>query len=62
MTGRTDRAWALPSSAWVMRMTWSELLFAHWAVEPNAVASLLPKGVDGFALPSGRFMTNLQAR
>ena len=45
MTGRTDRTWALPSSPWVMRMTWSELLFAHWAIEPNAVASLLPKGV-----------------
>lgn len=28
-----------------MRMTWSELLFAHWAVEPDAVVSLLPAGV-----------------
>ncbi len=28
-----------------MRMTWSDLLFAHWSVEPDAVASLLPAGV-----------------
>jgi len=28
-----------------MRMTWSELLFAHWAIKPEAVSSLLPKGV-----------------
>jgi uncharacterized protein YqjF (DUF2071 family) len=29
-----------------MRMTWSELLFAHWQVDPDAVAALLPVGVD----------------
>ncbi len=28
-----------------MRMTWSELLFAHWQVDPHVVASLLPAGV-----------------
>jgi hypothetical protein len=26
-------------------MTWSELLFAHWAIEPDVVAKLLPAGV-----------------
>ncbi|WP_237607192.1 YqjF family protein [Roseimaritima sediminicola] len=26
-------------------MTWSELLFAHWAIEPDAVARWLPAGV-----------------
>lgn len=29
-----------------MRMTWSELLFAHWPVEPDAVSCLLPAGVE----------------
>jgi len=53
---RSDRAWPLPKQPWVMRMTWSDLLFAHWAVEPEAVASLLPAGVtldtrDGKSLP-----------
>ena len=28
-----------------MRMTWSKLLFAHWAIEPDLVASRLPEGV-----------------
>lgn len=41
----TDRAWPLPSQPWVMRMTWSELLFAHWPIEPDVVASFLPAGV-----------------
>ncbi len=26
-------------------MTWSELLFAHWPVDPNAIARLLPQGL-----------------
>src|SRR6056297_3257130 len=41
----SDRTWPLPRQPWVMRMTWSELLFAHWAVEPDVVASRLPAGV-----------------
>ena len=45
MTERTDRTWPLPNQPWVMRMTWSDLLFAHWPVEPDIVASLLPVGV-----------------
>lgn len=40
-----DRTWALPTAPWVMRMTWSELLFAHWEVEPSLVASHLPVGL-----------------
>jgi uncharacterized protein len=45
MKARTDRAWPRPRQPWVMRMTWSELLFAHWPVEPDIVARSLPKGV-----------------
>jgi uncharacterized protein len=29
-----------------MQMTWSELLFAHWPIDPDAVARLLPHGVS----------------
>lgn len=42
---KSDRTWPLPRQPWVMRMTWSELLFAHWSVGPQAVATLLPAGV-----------------
>lgn len=45
MIDQTDRQWPLPKQPWVMRMTWSELLFAHWSVEPSLVAKLLPAGV-----------------
>lgn len=45
MENRTDRTWPLPNQPWVMRMTWSELLFAHWPIEPDEVARLLPNGV-----------------
>lgn len=41
----SDRTWPLPNQPWVMRMTWSELLFAHWPIESDVVASLLPDGV-----------------
>lgn len=40
-----DRSWPLPDQPWVMRMTWSELLFAHWSIEPERVAARLPDGV-----------------
>ncbi len=42
----SDRTWPLPTSPWVMRMTWSELLFAHWSLEPSAVARWLPRGLE----------------
>ncbi|TWU25203.1 hypothetical protein Pla52o_15010 [Novipirellula galeiformis] len=45
MNAKTDRTWSLPSFPWAMRMTWSELLFAHWPVDPERVARLLPAGM-----------------
>lgn len=46
MRSTTDRTWALPSSTWVMRMTWSDLLFAHWKVDPDLLATKLPQGLE----------------
>jgi uncharacterized protein YqjF (DUF2071 family) len=43
---RTDRTWNLPNFPWVMRMTWSELLFAHWRVPADQVARWLPPGLS----------------
>lgn len=45
MIEQTDRTWPLPKSPWAMRMIWSELLFAHWPIQPDAVARLLPDGL-----------------
>ncbi len=42
----TDRTWDLPKSPWIMRMTWSDLLFAHWPVEPELLRPHLPIGME----------------
>jgi uncharacterized protein YqjF (DUF2071 family) len=31
---------------WAIRMRWSELLFAHWAVDASAVQRLIPAGLE----------------
>ncbi|MFG0253500.1 MAG: DUF2071 domain-containing protein [Rhodopirellula sp. JB053] len=36
----------MPKTPWVMRMTWSELLFAHWALDPDVVRRWLPEGLQ----------------
>jgi uncharacterized protein len=37
------RPWPLPQTPWVMRQTWNDLLFAHWAVRPEAVRLYVPQ-------------------
>jgi uncharacterized protein YqjF (DUF2071 family) len=36
------RPWPLPRAPWVMRMTWHDLLFAHWGLAPEALRPLVP--------------------
>lgn len=46
LTEQTDhRPWPLPDRPWLMTMSWVDLLFAHWPVEPAAVAGHLPDGL-----------------
>src|SRR5882672_4339622 len=40
------RPWPAPQSACSMRMTWSELLFAHWPVDAAQVRRRLPRGLE----------------
>lgn len=43
---QTDhRPYPLAAGPWVMTQYWRQLLFAHWAVEPEAVQRLLPRGL-----------------
>jgi uncharacterized protein YqjF (DUF2071 family) len=37
-----NRPWPLPAERWLMAQTWRDLLFAHWALPPEAVARILP--------------------
>ncbi|MEM8913796.1 MAG: DUF2071 domain-containing protein [Planctomycetota bacterium] len=46
MSVLSDRQWPLPRRPWVMRMTWSDLLFAHWPIQPDIIARLLPDGMQ----------------
>ena len=36
------RPWPLPQGPWLMGQTWYDLLFAHWAVTPEALRPLVP--------------------
>lgn len=38
----SHRPWPMPSSGWLWRQTWHDLLFAHWPVPVAAIRSLVP--------------------
>jgi uncharacterized protein YqjF (DUF2071 family) len=40
------RPYPLPSRPWVGGQTWEHLLFAHWRVEPSALARIVPAGLE----------------
>jgi uncharacterized protein len=37
------RPWPMPRRAWLMTQTWHDLLFAHWPVSADLLASKIPK-------------------
>lgn len=40
------RPWQIPDRPWAMRMTWRDLLFAHWPVPPEALRPHLPDALE----------------
>jgi uncharacterized protein len=40
------RPWPLPRRPWLMGQTWYDLLFAHWAVAPEALEILIPAPLE----------------
>jgi hypothetical protein len=40
------RPWPLPARPWIMTQTWHDLLFAHWRVDQDQLASLMPMGLE----------------
>ena len=40
---RGHRPWPLPERSWMMAQTWTDLLFAHWAVAPESLRRVLPQ-------------------
>ena len=38
----SHRPWPPPRSPWLQAQTWQDLLFAHWALDPGALRSVVP--------------------
>jgi hypothetical protein len=39
------RPWPLPRRPWVLRMTWHELVFLHWPIDPALLRPHVPEGL-----------------
>jgi len=39
------RPWPVPQGPWVLRMTWHELVFLHWPVDPAVLRPHIPAGL-----------------
>jgi len=42
----SHRPWPAPTRPWALAMTWRDLLFAHWPVDPDALRPSLPEGLE----------------
>ncbi|MCX6116835.1 MAG: DUF2071 domain-containing protein [Proteobacteria bacterium] len=40
------RPWPVPNSPWLFRMRWTQLLFAHFPVDPKILAPFIPEGLS----------------
>ena len=40
------RPWPCPSGPWLGRMSWTDLLFAHWPVLRSVLQPLVPRGLE----------------
>jgi uncharacterized protein len=40
------RPWPMPREPWIMTQTWHDLLFAHWPVDADRIASMLPASIE----------------
>ncbi len=40
------RPYPIPSRPWAGGQTWEHLLFAHWSVDPRAMAGVIPPGLE----------------
>ncbi len=43
---RDHRPWPLPARPWLMAQTWTDLLFAHWRLEPARLQPLIPSPLE----------------
>ena len=43
---RTDRSWPTPTTPWVMKMNWHDLLFMHYRVPVEQLRRLIPEPLE----------------
>ena len=46
LTRTSHRPWPMPSTGWLWRQTWHDLLFAHWPVDARELEEKLPAGFE----------------
>ena len=46
MSQTAHRPYPLPSGPWILTQWWRDLLFAHWPVDPTAIAHLIPPALE----------------
>lgn len=42
----SHRPFPLPKGPWMMTQTWNDVLFAHWAVEPQSLRGIIPAALE----------------
>ncbi|MDL2345787.1 DUF2071 domain-containing protein [Deinococcus sp. MIMF12] len=45
-----------PGRPWVLKMTWQDLCFLHWQVDPALIAQTLPSGVEPHTRDGGAWL------
>jgi uncharacterized protein YqjF (DUF2071 family) len=40
------RPWPIPDRPWTMMQTWNDLLFAHWAIDPQVLRAAIPNVLE----------------
>src|SRR4051812_48129968 len=46
LANTSHRPWPLPGVPWFMFQQWTDLLFAHWALDAAAVLPLIPRKLE----------------
>ena len=46
MNDIAHRSWPLPSKNWIIRQTWSNLLFIHWPISPELLRPHIPSSLQ----------------
>ena len=46
MADAAHRPWPMPTSPWIGTQTWTDLLFAHWRIDPRQLRPRIPSSLE----------------